>query len=110
LGTTVIAHGNSSPILKPAEHYLYFVPLFIQFLVVFNGLFSVSLAWNARGDAFVVQGIAKPVGIISPVCKNFIGFWQAVEQNRSAFVIAGLAFGQVQGYRLTGGIAQGMKL
>ena len=80
------------------------MPLFIELFVIQNRFFSVSLAWDARGDAFVAQGIAEPVGIISPVREKLIGLGQAVEQSRRAFVIAGLAFGQMQSYRLTGGI------
>ena len=75
MGTAIISHSDSAPVFEPAEHYLYFVPLFIELFVIRNRFFSVSFARNARGDAFV----AEPVGIISPVREKFIGFWQAVE-------------------------------
>ena len=30
MGTAIIPHGNSAPILDPAEHDLDFVPLFVE--------------------------------------------------------------------------------
>ncbi len=44
------------------------------------------------------------------VRQKFPGLWQRIKQDRSAFVIAHLTAGQMERYRLAGGIANGMEL
>ena len=109
MGAAVIPRGNSAPILESAEHDFYFVPLFVKLLVIGHLGFPAAPARNARRDSFTGQGGAKPVGIIPSIRKEFPGLWQRSKQNSGAFVIAHLTAGQMERYRLTGGIANGMK-
>lgn len=109
MGTAVITRGYSTPILEPAEHDFYFVPLLIKLLVIGHRSFTTAPARNTRRDSFTGQGIAKPVGIIASIRKKFPGLWQRSKQDSGPFVIAHLTAAQMEGYRLARGITNGME-
>ena len=109
MGTTVIPRGNSTPILEPAKHDFYFVPLFIKLFVIGHRSFPTVSARNTRRDPFTGQGITKPVGIIASIRKKFPGLWQRSEQGGGSLVIAHLPAGQMERCWLTGGIANSME-
>ncbi len=109
MGTLIIACGNSTPVFESAKHDFYLMSLLIKLFIIGNRLFATLSARNARGDSFVEQGIAKPVGIIAPIRQDFPGLGQRVEQDGGTLVIAHLTAGQMERYRLAGGIANGMK-
>ena len=52
MGTTVITHGYSAPILESAEHDFYLVPLLINLLVLYIRSFTAVTAGYARRDSF----------------------------------------------------------
>lgn len=96
MGTAVIAHSNSAPILEPAKHDFYFVPLLITLFVVLNCFFSLSFRRDARGNASFEQGISEPCGIVPPVGQQLAGTGQGRKQKSGPFVIAHLSFGKEQ--------------
>lgn len=74
MGASVIAHGNSAPVLEPTKHDFNFVPLLIEVFIIKNRLFSVLFGGNARRDASVEQSLTKPVCIIATISQQFLGF------------------------------------
>lgn len=110
MGAAVITRGNSAPILESAEHDFYFVPLFVKLLVIGHRSFLTAPAWNTRRDSFTGIGRREtsrhhtlyPQGVLWPVAEK-----QAKQRrlcNRH------LIAGQMERYRLTGGIANGVEL
>ena len=73
VGTTVITHGYSAPILESAEHDFYLVPLLINLLVIGHRSFPAVSAGNTRRDSFTGQGMTKPVGIIASIRQKLPG-------------------------------------
>ena len=120
MGTTVITHGYSAPILESAEHDFYLVPLLINLLVIGHRSFPAVSAGNTRRDSFTGQGMTKPVGIIASIRQKLPGLRQSIKQklpglrqsikqDSSAFVVAHLTAGQMEGQRLTEGIADSVE-
>ena len=113
MGASVIAHGNSSPVLDFAKHVLNFMALPIKLLVMHNLMhnspFSIFPGWNAWRDSLFNQFAAKPIGIIAFACQEFISFRHYIKQCCCTLVIACLAFGKMKSYRLPKGIADRMK-
>ena len=96
MGAAVVAHGDAPPVLEPAEHIFNFVPLFIEFPVVFNLDFAVFPWWNAGGYSFFDQRRSEPVSIIATIRKKFFCSGQCVQDKGCALVIADLACCQMQ--------------
>ncbi len=109
MGTSVISHGNPAPVLESAKHVLDFMALFVKFLVVCYWFFPVFPGRNTGGNSLFKQFVAKPVGVIASVSKEFFGLGHIIKQCSSPFVIACLAFGEMKGYGLPGCIADGME-
>lgn len=109
MGTAVIPRGNSAPILESAEHDFYFVPLFVKLLVIGHRSLPTVPARNARRDSLTGQGVAKPAGIISFIRQKLPGWWQRSKQDSGPLVIAYLTAAQMERYRLTRGITNGME-
>ena len=91
MGTSIIAHCNTSPVFDSTKHVFNFVALFIQIFVVGNSYFSGFPGRDARRDASFEQGIAEPIGIISSVSKEFLGLGEGAQQLRSSLVVTCLA-------------------
>lgn len=79
MGAAVIPRSNSAPILEPAEHDFYFVPLFVKLLVMSHRGFLTAPARNTRRDSFTGQGGAKSVGIIPSIRKELVP-WPVAEK------------------------------
>jgi len=75
-----------------------------------NLLPAIDLRRDAGGDAPVSKSFAKPVGIIAPVRQHRRGWRQGIDEDRCAFVIAGLSFGECQADGTPATIANGMEL
>lgn len=88
---SIIACGDAPPVLYPAEHVLDAVSLFIEGLVEGGWILPVLAWWNAGRNSLVFQAIAKPVGIIATIGKQFLGAGQTLEQLPRAVVVADLA-------------------
>ena len=71
---------------------------------------ALSLCWDAGGDALLGEGSMHPVRGIGLVADEQPGFGQAGYQAFSRFVIAALAFGQVQEQGPSPSIAHDMQL
>ena len=67
MGTAVVAHGYTSPVLDAAEHDLDFVPLFVKLLIVTTFFLPVLSGRNTGRDAFSEQSGTEPVGIIATI-------------------------------------------
>jgi len=76
---SVVAHGDTPPVLEFCKHVFDFMALFVEDGIVRDKGFSVFLGWNAGRDAFFFQYLPEPVGIIAPVCEQFFGLRQSVE-------------------------------
>ena len=109
MGTTVITHGYSTPILESTKHDFYFVPLLIKLLVIGHRSLTATPARNTRRDSPAGQGIAEPVGIIASIRKEFPSLWQRSKQDSGPLVIAHLTAAQMQRHRLAGGVANGVE-
>ena len=57
MGTSIIAHCNTSSVFDSTKHAFNFVALFIQIFVVGNSYFSGFPGRDARRDASFEQGI-----------------------------------------------------
>ena len=53
--------------------------------------------------------MTKPGGIIASIRQKLPGLWQSIKQGSSAFVVAHLTAGQMEGQRLTKGIADSVE-
>ena len=109
MSASVIAHGNSSPVLDFAKHVLNFMTLLIKLLIIHNKHFSIFPGWNAWSDSLFNQFVAKPIGIIAFVCQEFVSFWHEIKQCCRTLVIACLTFSEMKSYRLPKGITNRMK-
>ena len=109
MGTPIIPCSNSAPVFQSAEHDLYLMSLLIELFIIRDWFFPATPARNARSDPFVEQGFAEPVGIIATIRQQLSGLGQRVEQDSGAFIIAHLTGGQMERYRLAGGIANSVK-
>ena len=78
--------------------------------LVFAGLAAYFPARDAGCDPLFLQGVAEPVGIITPVGEHPLGLGQAVEQCCRARVIADLPGGHEEADRTTVRIGHGMQL
>ena len=107
VGTAVIMRVNSAPILESAKHDFYFVPLFIKLFVIGHRSFPTISARNTRRDSFTGKAFAtsRHHSLYPPR----VPWPMAEKQDRGALVITHLTAGQMERYRLTGGIANGME-
>ena len=110
MGAAVIAHGDAPPVFQFSKHVLDFVALFVECFIVPDLDFAVLLRRDAGRDAFFDQSISEPVRVITPVRQKLFCFWQLVEQQGRALVIAHLACGKLQQDRPATAIGHGMKL
>lgn len=67
MGAPVVTRDDAAPVLDAAEHIFNLVPLFIKFLVVFNGGFTIFPRRYARRNPFFQQRHSKPVGIVTAI-------------------------------------------
>lgn len=94
MGTSVVSGGDAPPILDPAEHVLDAIALLVEDCVVLGRGPALFAWWNAGRNAFVFQSVAEPVGVVTTICQQFLGFGQAVEQMPGTLIVAGLARGE----------------
>lgn len=67
MGTAIIAHGDTPPVLEPSEHVFYFVALFVEFFIVFVLDFAVLLRRGAGRYSLFNQRDPEPVGVITAI-------------------------------------------
>ncbi len=108
MGASIIAGVDASPVLKATKHV--FVPLAIEVLVVIDLYSAVSSRWDAGDYAAHCQGVAEPVGVITPVAQQYFRFWQGVDHQSCAFVIAHLPLAEQHHQGTASFVTDGMKL
>jgi len=106
----VIAGGDASPVFEAAEHDLHAAAASVSALVVPDRLVAGPPTWDAGLDAFGLQSVPEPVGIIAAVTEQPLRFWHLVQQGRRAGIIADLARGHEEAERAAVGIADGVQL
>ena len=106
LGSTVVAGGNPSPVLQSSEHDLDPVAA----LVVFDRFAARFPTWDARLYPFVFQRISEPIGVVTPIGQQPLGWWQTPQQSRRTGIIADLACGHEEADRATVAIGNGVQL
>lgn len=110
VGTAVVSHGNSSPILKTAKHNLNFVALLVESFIIFGGVLPISFGRNTGGYASTEQYLTKPVCIIASICQQFLSLWHGSQQLFCPLIIAYLAFCEGKSKRLSFSVAKRMEL
>ena len=93
---SVVAHGDTSPVLQPTEHVLDFVTLFVERFIVFVLNFAIFSGRDAGRHAPFDQGISEPVCIIAAIRKKLFCSRQMSKKRRSALIIADGSRRQVQ--------------
>ena len=94
MGASIIAGVDASPVLETTKHVFDLVPLPIEVLVVIDLYSAVGSRWDAGGYAARCQGFAEPVGVVTPVAQQHFRFWQRVDHQSRAFVVAHLPFAE----------------
>ena len=110
MGTAIIPHGNSTPILDPPEHDLDCVSLLVEGLVVAATCRSVLARRDARGDALVLQRGDEPISLIATIGNQLFRGGKARQEAAGSRVIAGVACGQQQVHRLARLVAHRVEL
>lgn len=75
MAASVIAHGDTPPILEPSKPVFDLMPLFADFPVVFDLNFTVFLRKDAGCHPFFCQGDPEPSCILSLLRQGFFGWW-----------------------------------
>ena len=109
VSASVISGCNAPPVFKFCEHVFDFMTLLIKRFIILDFDFAVFFGWHAWLYAFSAQSVPEPIGIITAICKQHIGFGHSIQQMPSAFVIAHLPFGQEHGNRPAQTITNSMK-
>ncbi len=94
MGASIISGVDASPVLEETKHVFVFVPLAIEVHVVIDLDSAVGSRWDAGGHAACCQGFAESVGVIAPVAQQDFRFWQGLDHQSSAFIIAHLPFAE----------------
>ena len=110
MGAAVIAGGDTPPVLDPAEDVFDLVALAIEVLVVVVLDLAVLAGRDAWGGALRDQRGAEPVAVLAFVGEQLLGARERGKQQKSAFVVAHLAFGEQQDDRAALTVADGMEL
>ena len=110
MGASIIAGVDTSPVLEAAKHVFDLVPLAIEALVVGDLYSAVGSRWDAWGYAARRQGVAEPVGVIAPVAQQNFRFWQGLDHQSRAFVVAHLPFAEQHHQGAASFVADCMKL
>lgn len=100
---------DASPILDPTEHVFDFVALFVEDLVVVDLDFPVGFWGDARGDIALGESLAEPVGVITLVTEQDLGFGELVDHQGGPLIVAHLALAEQHDQRPPLAIADGMK-
>lgn len=79
MGASIVSCCDASPVLDPAEHVFDAVSLLVERFVVFGGMLALFARRDSRGNAFIFQTVAEPVGIVAATGQQLPGFWQTVE-------------------------------
>lgn len=101
---------HTAPILETTEHDLDAFASFVLALVVLDWKRAGFPAWNAGFDAFLLQCIPEPVGVIPPVRQHPLCLGQLIQQSCGAGIITDLAGGDEESQGAAIGIGYRVKL
>lgn len=110
MGASVVAHGDSPPVLQSAEHALDEVALLVAHGVVVDRPFAVLSSRDAGFDAKVGERFTEPVAVVAAVSDQDVGLGQCREHGCGAAIVADLAFGQKQDQRFALAVTNGVQL
>lgn len=78
--------------------------------IVSGQFVSLTLGWDAGGDAAILQSAVHPVRGIGFVGDQDLGFGQVRDETFGSLVIASLAFGEMEQQRPSAPITHDMQL
>ena len=110
MGTPVIPHSYSTPVLEPAKHDFNFVPLLVEIFIINYRLFSVLFGRNAGRDASPEQYGSKPIRIITAIRQKLLSARQGIQKHFGPTVITHLTFREHKGKRFALSITKSMEL
>ena len=110
MGTAIVPHGNSTPILDPVKHNFDVVALFVKGCAVAAPCRSVLARRNTRCDTLLLQGGDEPIRIIAAVGDQVLGIVKTGQQASRAGIIAGVPCCQQQMHRLACVVAHRVEL
>lgn len=109
--TTVVSHGNSSPIFKTTKHNLNFMALLIEsFIIILGGVLPISFGRGAGNCASTEQFLPTPVCIIASICKQFLGLRHGSQQLFCPLIIAHLTLCEGKSKRTVFSVTKRMEL
>jgi hypothetical protein len=83
VGATVVAGGDTPPVLEFGEEVLDFVALAVECLVVVERRFTIAPWRNAGFCSTRFERFAEVVAVISLVGDQRSGFWERVDISRA---------------------------
>lgn len=86
MAASVIAHGDTPPILEPSKPVFDLMPLFADFPVVFDLNFTVFLREDAGCYPFFRQRRPELYRILSPIRQAHLAFGQQQEDRPVATI------------------------
>ncbi len=84
MGATVVSGVDAPPVFETAERVFDFVALFLEQGVIGDRDFAVGFGRNAGGDVALGEGGAEPVGVVTLVGQELLGFWHGGQHQRGA--------------------------
>ena len=76
MGATVVSGVDASPVFEAPEHVFDLMALFVEQGVMGDRGFPVGFRRNAGEDATLGEGGAEPVGVVTLVGQELLGFRQ----------------------------------
>lgn len=110
MGATIVAGGDSTPVLEAAEHVLDLVANPIERAVVAVLDLAGPARRDAGRDALVLERGPIAVAVVALVGDKNVGLGQRVEQGGGALVVADLAFSEQQCDGSALAVADGVQL
>ena len=90
MGAAVISGVDAPPIFEPAEHVFDLVTLLVEDGVMGDRDLPVGFRGNAGFHAPLGEGCAEPVGVVTLVGQQLLGFRHGGQHQRRALIIAHL--------------------
>ena len=110
MGATIVASGDSTPVLEAAEHVLDLVSNPIERAVVAVLDLAGLARRDAGSDALVLERGPIAVAVVALVGDVNVGLGQRVEQGGGALAVADLAFREQQRDGSALAVADGVQL
>jgi hypothetical protein len=113
VSTAVVAHGNAAPVFEAAEYVFDFMASLVKRLAIVVLDLAVFARRDAWGNAALNQCGAEFVAVIATVSEQFLGLWQYVKNQCSAFMVAHVPFREARknwpGFAVADGVQLGVQ-